>query len=64
MTTTLGISSASLIAANLFLLAVVLVPLLLVGAAILGEAVARFRRRRNIVWVELKGVGRIPVLKD
>ena len=57
-------TSISLVVANLFLGAVVVVPLLLVGVAVLREGVGRIRRRREIEWVELEGVGRIPVLRE
>ena len=57
-------SSAPLILANLFLALVVCVPLLLVATAILREAVDKIRRRRSIVWMEIEGVGRIPVLRE
>ncbi len=57
-------SSLPLILANLLLAVFVGIPLLLVGAAILREAVDKIRRRRSIVWMEIEGVGRIPVLKE
>ncbi len=57
-------NSLPLILANLLLGVFVGIPLLLVGAAILREAVDKIRRRRNIVWMEIEGVGRIPVLKE
>jgi hypothetical protein len=58
------LSSVALVIANLCLGMIVAVPLLLVGGAVLKEVVGRIRRRRRIVWVELPGVGRIPVLRE
>lgn len=56
-------TSVPLIIANLLLGVVVAVPLLLVLVAVCSEAVDRIRRRRAIEWVELEGIGRIPVLR-
>jgi hypothetical protein len=53
----------ALLLANVLLALFVAVPFLLVGAAIFRELCAALRRRRDIEWVELPGIGRIPVLK-
>jgi hypothetical protein len=52
-----------LLLANVLLALAVAVPFLLVGAAIVRELLGAARRRRGIEWVELEGIGRIPVLK-
>jgi len=55
--------SVPLIVANVLLAGLVLVPAaLVVGAGVL-QAV-RARRGRDVTWVDLPGVGRIPVLRQ
>jgi hypothetical protein len=63
VTNILAEASLPLVIANLVLGLVVVVPVLLVGAAVVKEAVMRLRHRRSFVWMEVPGVGRIPVLR-
>lgn len=55
--------AATLVVANVLLAVLVLVPVILVAGAGMLQAV-RGCRGRAVTWVDLPGVGRIPVLRQ
>ena len=55
--------AAALVTANVLLAALVLVPVVLVAGAGVLQAI-RAHRGRAVIWVDLPGVGRIPVLRQ
>lgn len=52
-----------LVCLNVALAALVLVPLLAVLIVLAREVVRRIRNRKRVRWVEVPGIGVLPVLK-